>query len=639
MSKAIILGLDGACPDIINAKIKQGMLPNFERLREMGTRADNVPYPSAVTPGNWTSIATGTKPWTNGISDFCMHEIGTPLDERYSVFDKTVNNRAEFAWDALSDREKKTATIAFPGALPQTKPYHLAIGNYGFPTENADPWTIAPSRALVAGSLNPVGPYDWKEHEEVKLEPVTAKIDIQGFTAHNEITFSIRGTNEGYRGEHLFSLVVGRCDDEDGAVLVHGDTALLLQKNQWTPFIEKPFERDNAVLQKWLRKPLEQSAVTGEFRMRITELDVSKGELLLYISTVYPTYDFSTNPEFTRDLRDRFGPYNDNLGISRLLSEWIDNQGFYDEFRLQGVWEAKAAVYLVNECDYDMVFAKWHGFDKFYHFFMQKIDQVAPGYEPAEYEHYEKLHNMVLAIADEMVGIVLDGLKDDTSLVVISDHGLIASRRCVWVNRYLAQNGYIAFTKGDNGESIVDWTRTKAYVSAFLLLNVNLKGRDPDGIAEPGEEYEKIKAELIELLRGWVDPKTGLHVMSDVFDPKKDGAFYGLGSDLDGDIRYFTTPGYTLYRSVSPFGEETITDVAGPYLGDHGSCRPTARFGRGGEVGIFYAVGKGFKQGYKRPYPIQPADVIPTLLHILGEKPLRNQEGAVVYDLLNDSVR
>ena len=131
MSKFILLGLDGACPDIISDGIAKGFLPNFKRLREMGCSADNLPFPSSVTPGNWTSIATGSKPWTHLISDFAVHTPGEELDELHMVFDKWSNDRAEFAWDYFADRGEKAATIHYPGSMPQTKPNHLAIGAYG----------------------------------------------------------------------------------------------------------------------------------------------------------------------------------------------------------------------------------------------------------------------------------------------------------------------------------------------------------------------------------------------------------------------------------------------------------------------------------------------------------------------------
>ncbi len=637
MSKFILLGLDGACPGIIEEAMDDGLMPNLKRLKERGCFADHIPFPSAVTPGNWTSIATGSRPLTNGISDFTMHTPGEPLDERHEVFSKFRNNRAEFLWDAYSDRGYRVATMSFPGSLSQTKTNHTAIGNYGMPAENADPYTIAPSRALVAGSPNPVGPYNWREHEDVTLCPPDEDPGIEDFAPKYLLRFCIKAANPGYGGEHPAILYLGMHKGKEVGVVVDGEDKLVIERREWTPFVEKDFVRDSALFGKWQLSPIEGDTIIGEFRMRIVELDLEKGDLLLYISSVYPKHCFSSDTEIARTLRDMLGPYNDNLMISRLLMGWLDDEAFYDDFRLQGVWQARAAVHMVNQLGYKAVFTKWHAFDKFYHFFMHKIDPAALNYVPEEFERYEKLHRFLLRIADEMVGIVLDGLQDDTSLVVISDHGLMASRRAVWVNRYLAKHGYIKYDKDESGQVVIDWKRTRAYVSSFLLLNVNLKGRDPEGIVEPGEEYDGLKKELIELLRGWKDPKTGQHVMTDVFDPKRDGAFYGLGSDLDGDIRYFTAPGYTLYRSTAVDGDETVTDVVGPYLGDHGSCRPTTRFGRGGEAAIFYVAGKGFRKGYERKAPVFPCDIMPTLLYVASEPPLKEQEGAVLYDLFEDS--
>lgn len=634
MSKFIVLGLDGACPDIIEKAAQDGLLPNFKRLWEAGCRADHVPFPSAVTPGNWTSIATGSKPVTHGISDFMMHTPGAPLDEMHDVFSKERNNRAEFVWDAYSDRGYKTATMSYPGALPQTSPNHLAIGNYGVPSEDGEPYTIAPSRALVAGSVKPTGPYNWNEHENVELHAASNNPDVAGFAPEYVMYFRVAATKQGYCGEHPLRVYLGSYNGSEATVIVDGAEKMLVGRREWTPFIEKTFGRDNSVLQKWQSDSLGGDTTIGEFRLRVVEIDLEKGDLLLYVSTIYAKHCFSTDTGVTDELRNRLGPYNGNLVLSRLLMGWLDDEGFYDEFRLQGVWQARTAAILVNELGYKAVLTKWHAFDKFYHFFMHKIDPAAPTHDPGQFERHEKLHNMVLRIADEMVGIVLDSLHHDTSLVVVSDHGLMASRRAVWVNRYLAPNGYINYSRDEKGEVIIDWSKTRAYVSAFLLLNVNLKGRDPQGIVSPGEEYDELKRELIELLRGWKDPKTGQHVMTDVFDPMKDGAFYALGSELDGDVRYFTAPGYTLYRSTSVDGTEVVTDVVGPYLGDHGSCRPTTRFGRGGEIALFYAAGKGLKKAHTRHAPVLPCDILPTLLHIAAEAPVAQQEGSTLHDLL-----
>lgn len=633
MRNFILLGLDGACPGIIEQAIEDGLMPNLKRMRDMGCWADNIPFPSAVTPGNWDAIATGAKPATIGISDFAMHTPGLPLDEKHDVFTKHECN-AEFLWDAYSDRGHKVATIAYPGSLPQTKPNHLAIGNSGNPGENTPPHGIARSRGIVTGGYVPNGIFDWKEYEEAALTQPAASPDLPGFNARYELRLAVRASNPGFSGEHELVLFLGEKDGRPAGIVVDGDAAQVFGVREWSPYFERQFVREFEPLSRWIRTDAARETLVGEFRMRIVHLDLDKAQLVLYVGSVYPKYAFSSDPEETRALRDKLGPYSDDLPESRFLIGCLDEDGWYDEFRLQGVWEARAAVELVNEKGYCGVFAKWHAFDKFYHFLMNKIDPAAPGFDPAEFGYYEGLHRRLISIADEMIGIALDNLRDDTDLIVISDHGLMSSSRAVWVNRFLARRGYIEYRTGGDGKAIVDWSRTRAYVSAFMILNCNLKGRDPEGIVEPGEEHESLKSEIIELLRGWTDPATGLHVMAEVFDPIRDGAFYGLGGDADGDIRYFTRPGYTLYRSIAVEGEEEVTDVVGAWHGDHGSCIPTTRYGRGGEVGIFYAAGRGFANCGKRRMPVFPCDIVPTLVYLSGELPIRNQEGAVLHDLL-----
>lgn len=631
--KFIVLGLDGACPDIIAKAIEDGHLPNFRRLRDKGCWADNVPFPSAVTPGNWASIATGAKPATVGISDFCMHTPGKPLDEKHGVFTKD-SCRAELIWDAYSKRGLKVATISYPMSLPQTEPGHLAIGNSGQPAENAHPYTIAGVRSIVGGGHTPADPYKWGEFERVELIPSSDPIPVTGFKPKYRLSVQVKATNPGFAGEHTLELYFGKYQGMLAAVVADGGNYYPFGLRRWSLFIEREFARDVSRFGKWWLKPPTGDRVIGEFRFRLVHLNLDSRELMLHCSPVYPKYWFSSDPELTAHLRESIGSYTDNLPISRLLTGTLDADGMLDEFRLQGLWQARASVALVNEMGFDGVFAKWHGFDKFYHFFMHKIDPIAPSHDPDQFHHWENIHIRLMQIADDMIGIVTENLGSDTDLIVVSDHGLMASRRSAWVNRLLAKHGYIAYHKDADGKVVIDWSRTRAFVSGFLMLNVNLKGRDPDGIVEPGEEYERLKEELIELLRGWIDPETGLHVMSDVFDPVKDGAFYGLGSELDGDVRYFTRPGYGLHRSLDVDGDELVTGVVSYWHGDHGATRPTTRYGRGSDVGIFYAYGSSFRQGYKRRMPIFPCDIVPTILHISNQPPLANQEGAVLHDLL-----
>src|SRR6185312_12097475 len=49
--------------------------------------------------------------------------------------------------------------------------------------------------------------------------------------------------------------------------------------------------------------------------------------------------------------------------------------------------------------------------------------------------------------------------------------------------------------------SVVDWSRTRAFAyGTFGSIVVNVRGRERDGIVEQGEEYERVRDELVERL-------------------------------------------------------------------------------------------------------------------------------------------
>lgn len=57
-----------------------------------------------------------------------------------------------------------------------------------------------------------------------------------------------------------------------------------------------------------------------------------------------------------------------------------------------------------------------------------------------------------------------------------------------------------------------DWSRTRAFavpVSYTSFIRVNLKGREPAGIVEPGDEYRSLTDEIVNELYKLTDPETG----------------------------------------------------------------------------------------------------------------------------------
>ena len=114
---------------------------------------------------------------------------------------------------------------------------------------------------------------------------------------------------------------------------------------------------------------------------------------------------------------------------------------------------------------------------------------------------------------DDLIGRVMQQIDDQTLLLVISDHGFKSFTRCMNLNAWLHQNGYLALKDGksESGDWFedVDWSRTRAYTMGLNGLYLNLKGREREGIVEAGAEAEALKEELRSKLDGLVDPASG----------------------------------------------------------------------------------------------------------------------------------
>jgi predicted AlkP superfamily phosphohydrolase/phosphomutase len=139
---------------------------------------------------------------------------------------------------------------------------------------------------------------------------------------------------------------------------------------------------------------------------------------------------------------------------------------------------------------------------------------------------------------DDLIGRVMARIDDHALLLVVSDHGFKSFARCVNLNAWLHQNGYLAL-KPEKSESRdwfedVDWSRTRAYTMGLNGLYLNLKGREREGVVEPGVESEALKQELRSRLQGLVDPSSGRVGITGVFDC--DAVFAGPYVDNAPDL-------------------------------------------------------------------------------------------------------
>ena len=152
-------------------------------------------------------------------------------------------------------------------------------------------------------------------------------------------------------------------------------------------------------------------------------------------------------------------------------------------------------------------------------------------------------------------------------------------------------------------------------------IRINLKGREPAGLIEPGAEYEALRCQLREALLELEDPETGRRVVEWV--ARREELYAGPRADTLPDlfVEWDHSAPITAVRShrvgtVSAAMEETRT-------GDH----------RGG--GLLIGAGPRFAGGAVEA-ELHTRDLAPTILDFFGVGAPVTFEGKSVLPLLGD---
>ena len=128
VTRAIVIGLDGLEPTIVDALLQNGDLPNLARLSQAGGYSRIATTCPAQTPVAWSTFATGTNPGGHGIFDFIRRDPATYRPDfslnRYEqknafVPPKAVNlRRGNPIWSVLSAAGLESIVVRCPCTFP-----------------------------------------------------------------------------------------------------------------------------------------------------------------------------------------------------------------------------------------------------------------------------------------------------------------------------------------------------------------------------------------------------------------------------------------------------------------------------------------------------------------------------------------
>ncbi|MCL4458884.1 MAG: alkaline phosphatase family protein [Chloroflexi bacterium] len=621
--KAMVIGLDAPIAQRVYDYAKQGKLPTIARLIENGVYAIDclVPFPT-ITPPNWTTIVTGAWPGTHGITDFTVHRPGDPFDQLHQGFD-SADCQAEYIWDAAARVGKKSIIINWPSTWPPTLEEGYQLGGVGL---GINEWRNIYRGDVRLGLLYLCDLCD-DQVFSTEVHPLATEIELQearGWqnmppakrSLEAELPLVYRRARFPLEPKTWHLLVLDTTGDGYDRILLSEtkDAAAAfadLGVGEWSQRIVAEFASHDGPKK-------------AAFRCRLVRLSPEATELCLYVTGLCALEGWSYPESLAAEISSEEGlPMTRGVGL--LDPEWIGKQTFLDSFAFQHAWLADAACYLLAHKQWDLFFLHAHTPDWMYHIFGHRFDPLTASNEQ-EAADYQGLELAVYQNLDALIGRITALAGEETLVIIVSDHGAKATTASFAPVKALAEAGLTIFKDVPAGQEEVDWldipagqreidwSKSRAVVQRSCYVYVNLKGRDPQGIVERGEEYEQVRDQIIEALYSYVEPTTGRRPIVLALR-REDARIMGLYGERTGDVVY----------AVSPhFGAQ------------HGPHLPTAEFGVGSLKGLFIMSGPGVKRNYLMGRTMWLTDIVPTICHLLDLPIPREAEGAILYQALVD---
>ena len=614
--KLIVIGFDSISLKTLEQFVKRGALPTVGRLMREGSVTQTWPCFPMETGTNWACLATGASPWVTGCN-MSVHFPGTPLNQRSSGFPSSVC-KAEQIWTTAHKFGKRSRSCKTSVIFDWSQSFPLKfedgiihVGEDGRP-DNAMR-ALQEVRAYTTHPRQP-GPHVTTIQPRPAEGWSAAPTDALEFE-----TFIQPGPQSRYKTvDSLFALILKGAQGYDRVALYSSkestDPVLSFQIGEWTPWVKHTFKTDAASVQAGLRG-------------KLLKLSPDASEVHLYLSEIYPLDDFVHPVGLAPELVEKCGPFIIQCSRQQVVQGGAsDIATYFEEQKYLADWWRNAAGHILSNHDWDLFMLKWHGPDWTNHLTMYMIDPRHPMYQEERAEEGWAMWDELMSWGDEIVARALEAAGPDTLIALVSDHGgdtmLPGLGGHSDPNRILRQGGWLVQSQTGG----IDWTKSKAFgVQHYVYLNV--KGRDPQGMVEPGDEYLSLRDEIIESLLKATD-ETGRHCYRVVL-PMEDAGRFAVGGERAGDIFLIPAPPSPLATvNREEFWKTHTEEETGTW------DWPRLNAGSHSDDSYFVLAGPGVKKGYRRQRPTLITSVAPTLAVAWGIPVPAEADGSALWDFL-----
>jgi predicted AlkP superfamily phosphohydrolase/phosphomutase len=582
--KVIVIGIDGMDPLLSETMMNEGQLPNFDKLRKHGgykPLGTSIPPQSPVA---WANFINGAGPGSHGIFDF-IHR--NPEEQCAPFFSAAETVPAQGSWevgdyslplDFWPFNHKKATTLLRRQGIPfwdYLDEAGIRSVFYDLPSNYPPSPSKHGNHKCLAGMGTPdlLGTYGTYQHF-AEDGPVRVKdegggrrsiIFFENETARVELMGPRNNFLKNPRPSNIF-FTVYRDKQARAAVIEIQNQKILLKEGQWSRWIKLDFDMSMPAF-------MPDEHLSGICRLYLQEVAPN---FRLYVSPVNtdpsdPATQITEPDGFIKQISNDLGLFY-TTGFQE-DHKALSNKVFVDEeFVAQADYVLQERLnllkYAMDHYDDGLLFFYFSSTDLQAHMLWWDSDEKHPTRSDQEarrcFNHIKELYRKM----DAVVGNILKRYGDRATIIIMSDHGFARFKRQFNLNTWLRDNGYIQSADAKSVLYDVDWSRTRAYGLGINGLYLNLRGRERDGIVEPGREREKLIEELIAKLEAVrdVDGKQAIRKVH-----RTDKAYSGSATRLAPDLIVGYCRGYraSWATCLGDMTDEVLLDNDSAWCADH----------------------------------------------------------------------
>ncbi len=573
----IVMGIDGLDYGLVRQLIDEGRMPNFARMEREGQFGPLETAASPQSPVAWSNFITGLDSGGHGIFDFLHRDLDNELElpfgwpyastarEGAPGFDLKIGRwvipltgggielarHGDAFWQLLADENIPTTIVRMPANFPPIGVADRELSGMGTPDLRGTPgefFFFSTDRRqfmksdISGGFIYPADLIDGKfvgtlvaandnpltlDEEDAITADFTVYVDAEANAAKFEV------------GAHEF----------------------ILQTGEWSDWIAVDFEL-------------------------IPYLQSMSGAVRFFLKSVGPEFEVYVTP-IQLDPMAAAMPISEPASFAEELAEVTG--GFYtqempedtkaiqhgvfdlDDFLAQTTLAREETIaqyrYLLDTWEGGFLFSYFGSADQTSHVLWGITqDPDHPAYDPALHDQYREVIPNIYEEFDALVGETLDRIDDDTTLVVMSDHGFASWKRTFHLNTWLLEHGYLTLQRRGSLPvkeffSGVDWARTQAYSVGISAVYLNLRGREPQGRVAPGDRLGLLE-DIERKLLATIDPATGEPAVTKVYLRERD--FHDRGNiEIGPDI----VVGFA--KGIRGSGNNALGGIAAEFMSDN----------------------------------------------------------------------